>query len=158
MGYFFQWLQNSDFCHPATPPDWLEWLTRYQMVRLLIWLHDEPEAMSQERQSQVCDWYLKMGYGRLGGHWSSVCWKACKERATQASDSVVKCHARTAEACKNLHIVRIVLTAGIATQRKEKVPFARNVAVTRLRSCILEYLNGNSYSVVTTLVGNNFAW
>ena len=81
--------------------------------------------------------------------------KLAKNAMTHASDSVVKCHARTAEACSNLYIVRIVLRASLATLRKEKVSFARNASVARLRSCVLEYLNGNSsYRVVTTLLGN----
>jgi hypothetical protein len=78
--------------------------------------------------------------------------KRAKNAMTHASDGVVKFHARTTEAYKNLYIVRIVLRAGLATLRKEKIPFARNVFIPRLRSCVLEYLNGNSYSVVTTLL------
>jgi hypothetical protein len=80
--------------------------------------------------------------------------KLAKNTMTQASDIVIKCHARTAEACNNLYIVLIIFTASLATLRKEKVPFARNAFVARLRSCVLEYLNGNSYSVVTTLLRN----
>jgi hypothetical protein len=79
-----------------------------------------------------------------------------KNAMTHASDSVVKCHARIAEACNNLYIVLIVLRASLATLREETVPFARNASVARLRSCVLEYLNGNSYSVITTLLGNKF--
>jgi hypothetical protein len=80
--------------------------------------------------------------------------KLTKKAMTHASDSVVKCHARTVEACNNLYIFLNVLRASLATPRKEKVPFARNASVSRLRSCVLEYLNGNSYSVVTTLLGD----
>jgi hypothetical protein len=80
--------------------------------------------------------------------------KLAKNAMTHACDSVVKCHARTAEACNNVYIVLIVFRASLVTLRKEKVPFAGNVSVARLRSCILEYLNGNSYSIITTLLGN----
>jgi len=77
-----------------------------------------------------------------------------KNAVTHAHDSVVKCLARTAEACNNLCVVLTVLRASLATLRKEKVPFARNAFVARLSFCVLEYLNGNSYSVVTTLLRN----
>lgn len=80
--------------------------------------------------------------------------KLAKNTMIHVSDSVINCHARTAEACKNLYIVLIVLTAGLATLRKEKVPFALIGSVACLRSCVLKNLNGNSYSVVTTLLGN----
>ena len=80
--------------------------------------------------------------------------KLAKNAMTHVSDSVVKCLARTAEACNNLYIVLTVLRASLATLRKEKVTFARNAFVACLRSCVLEYLNGNSYSVVTTLLRN----
>jgi hypothetical protein len=80
--------------------------------------------------------------------------KLAKNAMTHAFDSVIKCHARTVEVCSNLYIALIVFRASLATLRKEKAPFARNAFVARLRSCVLEYLNGNSYSVVTTLLRN----
>jgi hypothetical protein len=60
--------------------------------------------------------------------------KLAKNAMTHTSDNIVKCHARTAEACNNLYIVLIVLRVSLATLRKEKVPFVRNAFVIRLRS------------------------
>jgi hypothetical protein len=80
--------------------------------------------------------------------------KLAKNAVTHAPDNVVRCLARTAEACNNLYIVLTVLSASLATLRKEKVAFARNAFVARLLSWVLEYPNGNSYSVVTTLLRN----